>query len=71
MNDRNAADALIGRRLYVLASDRPKLREEDIGDGDDEFYSSELEGMKVVLQETGEDVGVVADVFAAQEVTTS
>ena len=49
VNDRNAADALIGRRLYVLASDRPKLREEDIGDGDDEFYSSELEGMKVVL----------------------
>ena len=63
VNDRNAADALIGRRLYVLASDRPKLREEDIGDGDDEFYSSELEGMKVVLQETGEDVGVVAGVF--------
>jgi 16S rRNA processing protein RimM len=63
INDRNASEALIGRRLYVLTSERPVLREEQVGDGDDEFYSSELEGMTVVLQETGERVGVVIDVF--------
>ena len=63
INDRNAADALIGRRLYVLASDRPRLNDDDVGDGDDEFYSSDLEGLRVVLQETGADVGVVVDVF--------
>ena len=63
VNDRNASEALIGRRLYVLASERPELREEQVGSGDDEFYSSELEGLDVVLQETGERVGVVIDVF--------
>jgi 16S rRNA processing protein RimM len=63
VNDRNASEALIGRRLYVLASDRPELREEQVGSGDDEFYSSELEGLEVVMQETGAHVGKVVDVF--------
>lgn len=63
VNDRAAAEALIGRRLYVLASERPQLREQARGDGGDEFYAQELEGLEVVLQATGESVGVVMDVF--------
>mmetsp|Transcript_38704 Transcript_38704/g.96017 ORF Transcript_38704/g.96017 Transcript_38704/m.96017 type:complete len:336 (+) Transcript_38704:269-1276(+) len=64
VNDRNASEALIGRRLYVLISDRPQLREEDhVGDGDDEFYAQELEGLQVILQATGEVVGEVIDVY--------
>mmetsp|Transcript_38176 Transcript_38176/g.61115 ORF Transcript_38176/g.61115 Transcript_38176/m.61115 type:complete len:302 (-) Transcript_38176:164-1069(-) len=63
VNDRTAAEALIGRRLYVLASDRPQLRETQSGDGNDDFYAQELEGLRVVLQATGEDVGVVVDVY--------
>jgi len=63
VNDRNASEALIGRRLYVLASDRPELREDHVGTGDDEFYSTELEGLEVVMQATGERIGKVIDVF--------
>ena len=37
INDRNAADALIGRRLYILASERPRLSDDNVGDGDDGF----------------------------------
>lgn len=63
VNDRTAAEALVGRRMYVLGSERPQLREKQIGDGGDEFYAQELEGLQVLLQATGESVGVVVDVF--------
>ena len=63
VNDRTAAEALVGRRMYVLASQRPRLRKKQSGDGGDEFYAQELEGLEVVLQATGEYVGVVVDVF--------
>ena len=33
INDRNAADALIGRRLYILASERPRLSDDNVDDG--------------------------------------
>ena len=63
VNNRTSAEALIGRRLYIRTSDRPQLRDEDVGDGDDEFYAQELDGLQVVLQSTGESVGVVVDVY--------
>ena len=63
VNDRNAADALIGRRLFVSSTDRSQLREEQNGDGDDEFYASELEGCEVVMKEDGKHVGVVIDIY--------
>lgn len=63
VNDRTAAEALVGRRMYVLASERPQLREKQSGDGGDEFYAQELEGLQVLLQATGKSVGVVVDVF--------
>ncbi len=63
VNDRNAAEALLGRRMYVLASERPSLREADVGDGDDDFYAQELQGLRVVLKEGGDEVGKVIDVF--------
>ena len=63
-DDRNAAEALIGTRLYVSTTDRESLRDDDgaNGDGDDEFYAQELEGMTVIEQSTGAVVGVVEDV---------
>lgn len=63
VNDRNAAAALIGRRLFVSSTDRPQLREEQNGDGDDEFYASELEGCEVIMKEDGKHVGVVIDIY--------
>ena len=62
VNDRNASEALIGRRLYVLASDRPELREEQVGSAA-ASSAVELEGLEVVMQETGAYVGKVVDVF--------
>ena len=63
VNDRNAAQALVGRRLYILASDRPQLREKQSGDGGDEFYAQELEGLQVMMHASGKSVGIVVDVF--------
>ena len=70
VNDRNAAEALLGRRMYVLASERPSLREADVGDGDDDFYAQELQGLRVVLKEGGDEVGKVIDVFRGAGRTT-
>ena len=64
-DNRNAAEELIGKRLYILPSDRKPLREEDEDsrpDGGDEFYAQELEGLRVIDQTTGNEVGVVEDV---------
>jgi 16S rRNA processing protein RimM len=54
-------------RLYVLPEDRQALRgdgedDESVGDGGDEFYAQELEGMRVIDQATGSELGVVEDV---------
>ena len=63
-DDRNAAEALIGTRLYVSTTDREALRDGKgaNGDGNDEFYAQELEGMTVIEQSTGRVVGIVEDV---------
>jgi len=64
-DNRNAAEELVGKRLYILPSDRKPLREEDEdaqADGGDEFYAQELEGLRVIDQTTGNEVGVVEDV---------
>ena len=64
-DDRNAAEALVGTRLFVLPSDREPLRKDEGAegsDGDDEFYAQELEGLRVVERDTGEVIGVVEDV---------
>jgi len=63
--DRNAAEALIGMRLYVSTSDRQALRDDDgaSGEENDEFYAQELEGMRVIERSTGKVVGVVEDVI--------
>ncbi len=64
-DDRNAAEELIGTRLYILPSDRTPLRDgenDENDDGDDEFYAQELEGLRVIDQATGNEVGTVADI---------
>lgn len=52
-DDRTAAEALAGTDLFIEASARRPL-------DDDEFWPDELTGM-TVRSETGEDLGVVAD----------
>ncbi|CAL54138.1 Translation elongation/initiation factor/Ribosomal, beta-barrel [Ostreococcus tauri] len=65
VDDRTSAEALVGTRLFVSPSDRAPLRDEagqTSGDGDDEFYAQELQGMRVIDRESGSEVGVVEDV---------
>ncbi|GLU13920.1 hypothetical protein SLE2022_305250 [Rubroshorea leprosula] len=50
------ARQLVGSTLLVKEDDRPLLEE-------DEFYTRDLVGMRLILKETGELVGTVADVF--------
>ncbi len=53
-NDRNAAEALSGTKLFCLRDNLPKIQE-------DEYYISDLKDM-VVVNENGEDIGVIIDV---------
>ncbi|XP_023758130.1 uncharacterized protein LOC111906602 isoform X1 [Lactuca sativa] len=50
------AQQLVGSTILVLDEDRPELEEGD-------FYARDLVGMRVTLQETGEPVGTVVNVF--------
>ncbi|KAG9146067.1 hypothetical protein Leryth_024542 [Lithospermum erythrorhizon] len=50
------AQKLIGSTVLVVDEDRPVLE-------DDEFYTRDLVGLRVILKETGEPVGVVVNVF--------
>ena len=61
-DDRNAAEELIGTRLYILPSDRTPLRNGENDENDDEFYAQELEGLRVIDQATGNEVGTVTDI---------
>ncbi|XP_057950319.1 uncharacterized protein LOC131145195 [Malania oleifera] len=50
------AKQLVGSTVLVKEEDRPELLE-------GEFYSRDLVGMRVILKETGELVGIVVNVF--------
>ncbi|MDM9380459.1 ribosome maturation factor RimM [Chlorogloeopsis sp. ULAP01] len=58
VENRNRAEELRGCKLFVLASDRPQLAE-------DEYHVLDLIGLPVYMQETGELVGKVVDVLSA------
>ena len=58
VEDRNAAEALKGLRLYVA---RAVLPEAD----DDEFYHADLLGLKAVMAEGGAEVGTVRAIIPA------
>ena len=62
VDDRNAAEALKGKGLYILESELPELPE-------DTYYIRDLIGMEVV-NEAGEKIGVLKDVLqnSAQDV---
>lgn len=55
VNDRNAAEALKGKDLYVLESELPELPE-------DTYYIRDLIGMSVA-DETGKAIGKLSDVI--------
>lgn len=52
-----AAEAYKSLCLMMSAEDRPALAD------DEEFYVQELIGMQVIMQETGESVGTVVDLY--------
>jgi len=56
VNDRNAAEALVGTELYVHRNALPKLEQ-------DTYYHSDLIGLKVVEQSSGNEVGTVAGIY--------
>ncbi len=58
IDNRNQAEALRGSILYVKKSDRPFLE-------DDEYLVSDLVGLEVYHQHTGENIGIVVNVFTA------
>lgn len=58
VENRNDAEALRDYKLMVPASDRPQL-------GEDEYHVTDLIGMLVFMQESGELVGEVVDVISA------
>lgn len=58
IKDRNQAEALRGYKLLVPKSDKPQLEE-------DEYHVSDLINLEVYNQLTGENIGIVIDVFFA------
>jgi len=58
VKNRDDAEALRDYKLMVPASDRPQL-------GEDEYHVTDLIGMLVFMQESGELVGEVVDVIPA------
>ena len=54
----NSAEELRGCKLLVPESDRPEL-------GEDEYHVVDLIGLEVFMQDRGELVGTVVDVFSA------
>ncbi len=55
---RDQAEALKGYKLLVPDRDRPKLEE-------DEFHVADLIDLEVFNQKTGENIGIVVDIFYA------
>ena len=58
IDDRTQAETLRGCALLVPAADRPVLE-------DGEFYAADLIGLRVILQATGAEVGLVTDLHEA------
>jgi 16S rRNA processing protein RimM len=58
IDDRDRAETLRQCVLLVAASDRPALEP-------GEFYVADLVGLRVQLQGTGEEIGVVTDIYEA------
>ncbi|NJL51504.1 MAG: ribosome maturation factor RimM [Hydrococcus sp. SU_1_0] len=58
VEDRVQAETLRSYKLLVDKSDRPKLNK-------DEYHVADLVGMEVYHQETGENIGVVVDLYSA------
>jgi len=58
IDDRTQAETLRGCALLVPAQDRPVLE-------DGEFYAADLMGLRVILQATGAEVGIVTDLYEA------
>lgn len=58
IEDRTEAESLRGSQLLVPASDRPQLEE-------DEYHINDLIDLEVRDRVTGENIGVVVDVFLA------
>ncbi len=58
IGDRTQAETLRGCALLVPASDRPQL-------DDDDFYVADLIGLRVILQATGQEIGMVTDLYEA------
>ena len=58
IEDRNQAETLRNHALLVDKSDRPKLKH-------DEYHVSDLIGMEIYHQDTGENIGVVVDLYSA------
>ncbi|KMM18007.1 16S rRNA processing protein RimM [Synechococcus sp. GFB01] len=58
IDDRNAAEALVGHELLVDASDRPRL-------APGEFHLLDLVGLEVRLLDSGEVIGRVQDLIHA------
>ncbi|MEO1669252.1 MAG: ribosome maturation factor RimM [Cyanobacteria bacterium J06631_2] len=58
VEDRNQAEAYRNYKLLVDKSDRPKLSK-------DEYHVADLVGTEVYHQETGENIGVVVDLYTA------
>ena len=58
IEDRNQAEILRNHKLLVDKSDRPKLKQ-------DEYHVADLIGIEIYHQETGENIGVVVDLYSA------
>ncbi|KAL6848675.1 hypothetical protein ACP4OV_021258 [Aristida adscensionis] len=56
IDDLDEARQIVGSAILVKAGDRPEIEE-------DEFYSLDLVGMRVIVKDTGKLVGTVAQVF--------
>lgn len=58
IDDRTQAEALRGCALLVPAEERPNLEE-------GEFYAADLMGLRVILQDSGVEIGLVTDLYEA------
>jgi 16S rRNA processing protein RimM len=58
VTDRDQAESLRNCTLLVPAEDRPELEE-------GEFYVADLMGLRVLLHDSGEEIGTVTDIYEA------